>query len=104
MELITLIFIITIIYLLYIFFNQYQNAKIDDLIPVVSEGCLPILGHVFSFYSNKSKFLLSDKEHYDTCFIIKLFLKPVIFILDPGNWPTILRHFSIQVAFDEISS
>ena len=82
MEVISAIFILIFIGLfLYYFLNS--NPEDTPSIPYVKHGHYPMVGHLFSFLRDRTKFLMECYQRYGTCFQIRLFNQRFILIFSP---------------------
>jgi hypothetical protein len=73
----------------------YSNNGGDPTIPYATYGSYPIVGHLFSFINDRTKFLLECGQRYGQCFRIKLFNQYYIMVLSYADWASIIRNQSL---------
>lgn len=75
----------------------HSNAGEDSSIPYASYGSYPIVGHLFHFLHDRTKFLMNCKQRYGRCFKIRLVNERLTFVLAPYDWATIIRNQSFYL-------
>ncbi|CAF1317025.1 unnamed protein product [Rotaria magnacalcarata] len=96
--LLTLIFVLLLIFFLYTLVRQLKGASNTSLpIPFVKNGCLPIIGHLIPFLKDKSKFIFECQRSYGSRFFIELFSQRMIFLLDPNDWSPVIRNPNLSL-------
>ena len=87
--LVTFMLIVTAFLLFYyLFFNTDQSASI----PYAKHGHYPIVGHLFAFLHDRTKFLIECYQRYGTCFKVRLLHRRFIMILSPSDWTGVMRN------------
>ena len=90
--LVTFILIATAFFLFYyLFFNTDQSSS---SIPYAKYGHYPIVGHLFSFLRDRTKFLIECYQRYGTCFKVRLLNQHFIMVFSPSDWTSIMRNQS----------
>lgn len=83
--------ILVVIVCLLFYFLQYNHEK-NSSIPYVTYGSYPIIGHLFPFIRDRTKFLIECHQQYGQCFKIRIFNQYLTFIVSPCDWITINRN------------
>ena len=91
---ILLISLIVIIITFLVIYLRHSNDDKASSIPYATYRSYPIVGHLFSFIRDRTKFLLDCQQRYGQCFRIRLINQSFIFLLSPSDWTTIIRNQS----------
>jgi hypothetical protein len=91
MDIIVGTFILVAIACLLIYLLQSHDDE-KTSIPHVTYGSYPIVGHLFSFLRDRTKFLINCKQRYGQCFKIRLFNQRFTLVLSPQDWTSIIRN------------
>jgi hypothetical protein len=83
-----------------LFYILKSNDDKNSSIPYVTYQCYPIVGHLFSFLRDRTKFLMSCQERYGKCFKIRLFNQRFTLILSSSDWITVVRNPSFSLRTD----
>jgi hypothetical protein len=81
---------------LFLAYFLHSNNDGDSSIPYATYGSYPIVGHLFSFIRDRTKFLLECGQRHGQCFRIKLFNQYYTMILSHADWTNIIRNQSLQ--------
>ncbi len=101
MDILLITLIVIIITFLAIYFRHSNNDKVSS-IPYATYGNYPIVGHMFYFIRNRTKFLLDCQQRYGQCFRIRLINQRFIFLLSPSDWTTVNRSRSFYLPSVEL--
>ncbi|UJR19250.1 hypothetical protein I4U23_022378 [Adineta vaga] len=71
-----------------------SNHGDKSSIPYVTHENYPVVGHLFSFLRNRTKFLMDCKQRYGQYFKIRLFNQRFTLVLSPPDWAAIIRNQS----------
>jgi hypothetical protein len=91
MEIVLATFTLVIIVFILFYFLRSNNSD-GSSIPYAKHGYYPIVGHLFSFLGDRTKFLMECYERYGQFFRIRLLNQHFILILSPSDWTTIIRN------------
>jgi hypothetical protein len=91
------ILVITLILVVIAFLLFYFLHSTDDensSIPYVKHQSYPIVGHLFAFIRDRTKFLMECQQLYGKCFKIRVLNKRFTLVLSPSDWASIIRNQS----------
>ena len=75
-----------------LFYYLMVHSEDSSSIPYAKHGHYPIVGHLFVFLRDRTKFLMECYERYGTCFKIQILNQHFTLILSPTDWPNIMRN------------
>jgi hypothetical protein len=84
-------FILAVMACISIYFLYYNDGE-KSSIPYVTHANYPIVGHLFSFLRDRTKFLMDCRQRYGQCFKIRLFNQHFTLVLSPPDWAMIIRN------------
>lgn len=91
MEVLLTTFVLIIIGFVLLYFLMV-NREDTSSVPYAKHGNYPIVGHLFTFLHDRTKFLIECYQQYGTCFRIRLLNQHFIFVFSPSDWPNIMRN------------
>jgi hypothetical protein len=86
-------FLLIVVLSLLFYFSRFNDEK-NSPIPYVTYENYPIVGHLFSFLRDRTKFLIECQQRYGQCFKIRLFTQRFTLVLSPPDWAAIVRNQS----------
>jgi hypothetical protein len=86
-------FLLIVVLSLLFYFSRFNDNK-NSPIPYVTYENYPIVGHLFSFLRDRTKFLIECQQRYGQCFKIRLFTQGFTLVLSPPDWAAIMRNQS----------
>ena len=93
MDILVGIFLLAAIACLLIYLLHSNHGE-NSSIPYVKYKNHPIVGHLFPFLRDRTKFLMDCQERYGQCFKIRLLNQRFILILSPPDWASVIRNQS----------
>ena len=91
MEIFLATFLLIAVVLGLVYFLQSTDNDTSS-IPYAKHGNYPIVGHLFSFLRDRTKFLMECYERYGSCFRIRLLNQRFILLLSPSDWTAVIRN------------
>jgi hypothetical protein len=102
MDILFSLFILAVITFVFIYFLR-SNDDENSSIPYVTHGSYPIVGHLFSFIGDRTKFLRECQQRYGQCFKLWVFNQRFIVITSPSDWTAIIRNQSFYFPLIEFA-
>ncbi len=100
MEILVGTLILVVIAFVLLYFLHFNDGEVSS-IPYAKHESYPIVGHLFSFLRDRTKFLMECYERYGQCFRIRLLNQRFTFILSPPDWTSIIRNQSFYFPSDD---
>jgi hypothetical protein len=94
-------FIILIAVICLLIYFLRSNDSENSSIPYVKHESYIVVGHLFSFLHDRTKFLIECHQKYGQCFKIRILNQCLTFIVSPTDWTAILRNQSFYFPLNE---
>ena len=96
--------LISVVALMLIFIYVLRNNCRIHTTPFVIDNWYPIVGHLFAFVADRTKFIMDYHQKYGQCFRVNLFSQQITFILSPCDWRAIFRNKSFYFPGPEFAA
>lgn len=84
-----------------LFYIFRSNDETNPSIPYATYQSYPIVGHLFAFLRNRTKFLMECQQRYGHSFKIRIFRQRFVLVLNPADWTTVVRNSSFYLPTDD---
>jgi hypothetical protein len=93
-------FILVAVICLLIYFLR-SNVSENSSVPYVTHESYVVVGHLFAFLHDRTKFLMKCHQQYGQCFKIRLLNEYLTLVVSPTDWAAILRNQSFYFPLNE---